>query len=155
MLTRLIYTSRYLPGNRGPLSDFRAILECSRENNYEHQVTGFLYFDKRNFLQILEGDGLTVDTIFERIKADARHEDVAVVARSRIAKRRFEVWTMGGVVRSPDMDQVFADYGIAGDFPDKLPEDVIVDFCYDVLKCEEQRTSSRVINSLSGPAVPL
>ncbi|WP_051394768.1 BLUF domain-containing protein [Asticcacaulis benevestitus] len=155
MLTRLIYTSRYVPGNRGPLSDFRAILESSRANNYVHHVTGFLFFDKRNFLQILEGNGLAVDTIFDRIQGDVRHEDIAVIARSRIARRRFAVWAMGGVVRSPVLDPIFADYGILDDFPDNLPEDVIVDFCEDVLKFEDQRLSSRVLRAPTGPAEPL
>lgn len=148
MLSRLIYTSRYVPGNRGPLSDFRAIMENSRANNYVHHVTGFLYFDKRNFLQILEGNSLAVDAIFERILGDARHEDLAVIARSRIARRRFAVWAMGGVVRSPVLDHIFADYGISGDFPDNLPEEVIVDFCENVLKFEDERSSSRVLNAL-------
>lgn len=149
MLSRLIYTSRYVPGNRGPLSDFRGILESSRANNYVHHVTGFLFFDKHNFLQILEGNGLSVNTIFERIQADVRHEDVTVIARSRIVGRRFPVWAMGGAVRSPQMDHIFADYGISGDFPDNLPEDVIVDFCEDILKLDEARAQSRVIKFMS------
>ncbi|ESQ85001.1 hypothetical protein AEAC466_04665 [Asticcacaulis sp. AC466] len=146
MLCRLIYTSRYVPGNRGPLSDFRGIVESSRANNYVHHVTGFLFFDKHNFLQVLEGNGLAIDTIFERLQRDIRHTDIAVIARSRIAKRRFSVWAMGGAVRSPKQDRVFAEYGIFDDFPDILPEEAIVDFCEDILKLEEVRSRSRVIN---------
>jgi hypothetical protein len=121
-------------------------MESSRANNYVHHVTGFLFFDKHNFLQVLEGNGLAIDTIFERLQRDTRHTDVAVIARSRIARRRFAVWAMGGAVRSPKQDQIFAEYGIFDDFPDILPEDAIVDFCEDILKLDEARSQSRIIN---------
>ncbi|CAL4869581.1 hypothetical protein MMA231_03873 (plasmid) [Asticcacaulis sp. MM231] len=145
MLFRLIYTSRYVRGHRGPLSDFRGILKSSRRYNYSHHITGCLFFDKSSFLQILEGSALALDTLLERIQGDVRHIDFKVLMRSKVARRHFGVWAMGGAVRSAAHDEIFAKYGISDDFPDNLPEDAIVTFCEEILNLEEKRPVSRVL----------
>lgn len=55
MFLQLVYYSRFVAGSQGAMSAVRDILKVSEAKNGRNRVTGFLIFDKANFLQILEG----------------------------------------------------------------------------------------------------
>ena len=88
----LIYvsTSKKLLSNEELLE----ILKVSRENNGSEEVTGLLLYKGGNFMQVLEGDEAVVTALYEKIKKDPRHKDVAVISREEIQVRQFPAWQM-------------------------------------------------------------
>jgi hypothetical protein len=71
-----------------------ALLERSRDWNSDHGVTGLLLYRDCAFMQLLEGDEATVRTLFGRISADRRHQDVDLMWTDQAERRRFAEWTM-------------------------------------------------------------
>ena len=71
------------------------LIEQIRPKNERLGVTGLLLYSGGNVIQTLEGDTTTVDTIFDAIRADARHDRVRVVDRRLVDERAFASWSMG------------------------------------------------------------
>lgn len=71
------------------------ILKTSRTNNHLRNISGVLMYDNFRFLQCLEGEKDTIQALYETIKNDPRHYDVAVLDMRETEKRLFEKWTMG------------------------------------------------------------
>lgn len=88
----IVYVSRPRP-ELSPF-DILGILESARRNNRMHGVTGVLFASARTFLQVIEGPEEQVRATFARISADSRHDQVTVLARAPIARRRFQRWYM-------------------------------------------------------------
>lgn len=99
----LSYASRALVPAGGPEID--ALVETCRRNNARLGVTGALYFDGRQFFQIIEGDEAVVACLFDMIRRDPRHTDVQIVSRGPIDRRAFGSWSMKIVdgVRKPHL----------------------------------------------------
>jgi sporulation-control protein spo0M len=93
MLVRLMYASR-TTGAIGP-EELTAILRKSRQNNPGAGVTGLLCLSGGIFLQVLEGGRLQVSALYNRIAADPRHRDVALLSYDEIEERSFAGWSMG------------------------------------------------------------
>lgn len=91
---RTVYKSRC---RRANASDWQAILASARRYNPEHGITGALFCDGSNYLQVLEGEAAVVDALFLRINDDPRHDDVMLLVRERITQRIFGDWAMGFV----------------------------------------------------------
>lgn len=92
----------------------RAILKISLANNARIGITGCLIFDGKGFLQILEGNRSSVETIYQAIEADPRHRNVHLVGRLEVPKRTFCTWEMGRYLRRPDEAAIFARHGVVG-----------------------------------------
>lgn len=71
-----------------------AILLRSRHNNALDGVTGLLWSDGERFVQVIEGDERAVGDAMDRIRADDRHQDIAVLRDRQIVERQFGDWTM-------------------------------------------------------------
>jgi hypothetical protein len=71
-----------------------AILQQSRLNNAAAGITGLLLYDGRRFLQALEGPSQAVDTVYQRIKADARHRALVLLSSRAVTDRAFGDWAM-------------------------------------------------------------
>ena len=91
---RAIYKSRC---KRASASDWQAILASARRYNPPHGITGALFCDGLNYVQVLEGEAGVVDRLFLRINDDARHDDVVLLVREPIEARMFADWAMGFV----------------------------------------------------------
>ncbi len=76
-------------------SDLNALLDECRINNAKLKVTGMLLFRDGSFFQVLEGDRVVVETLFERIERDKRHERMTKIIQEPIDERAFGEWTMG------------------------------------------------------------
>ena len=50
------------------------ILATSTKNNKIHGVTGFLYFNDYQFIQYIEGEIANLNSVYEKIQQDSRHE---------------------------------------------------------------------------------
>ena len=63
------------------------LLNKSRANNVRRNVTGLLIYDKKSFLQFMEGDAGTVDNIFQnRIEPSSLHRNVTLLSQRDIEK---------------------------------------------------------------------
>lgn len=81
----------------GPLEDgaIERMLYGAQVNNALDGITGFLMYDGRSFVQVLEGTQPAIEDVMERITGDPRHCDVVVTDQRTIKQRAFPDWTMG------------------------------------------------------------
>ncbi len=93
-LNRLIYFSEERDvGVQGVLR----ILDEAREGNRSADITGVLAFDRRWFLQCLEGSREALTHKFLAIAGDPRHSGVTLVSFEDVSDRLFPDWTMGAM----------------------------------------------------------
>ncbi len=95
-LYRVLYQSKNcveLPAEklRGEID---RILATSRQNNRRDGITGALLFSEGWFAQVLEGPADTLESTFERIQCDERHQKVTVLQSGVIDAREFPEWSM-------------------------------------------------------------
>jgi len=76
-------------------SELEELLEKSRLNNARSNITGILLYKDGSFFQILEGDKAVVETLFEIISKDKRHNQTIKIIMEPIEERSFAEWTMG------------------------------------------------------------
>ncbi len=95
-LYRLVYLScnRIEGGERAIEREIAAILAKSRRNNAQRGITGALQFNAGYFAQVLEGPLTAIERTFERIQCDPRHDGVAILQVTPIARRAFPDWSM-------------------------------------------------------------
>jgi hypothetical protein len=95
-LARVIYRSHsLLPDNvddRTPA--VTEILRVARRNNAQTGLTGVLLFDGANFLQAIEGEIDLVESIYESIACDLRHEELEVIEFKPITSRAYRSFPM-------------------------------------------------------------
>jgi len=145
-LYQLVYYSRFT-GTGGALSTVRDILAKSQDNNLQNDVTGFLIFDKTSFVQILEGESQAVEDTYARILGDRRHTDIILVATRDIETRDFPEWSMGGFLRNPEVQHIYALHGAADGFdPASLTCAQVVALAKDLLAYDLSRNRERIIN---------
>ncbi|MDO6738660.1 BLUF domain-containing protein [Wenyingzhuangia sp. 2_MG-2023] len=70
------------------------ILETARKFNKENNVSGCLIYHNDKFIQILEGDQKTIETLFSSIKKDIRHHNILLFHKGPIKERNFNLWNM-------------------------------------------------------------
>lgn len=95
MLVRLLYASRAAEAVTQATID--SILQQSREHNPAQGITGVLCHGGEVYMQVLEGGRGPVNALYNRIVADARHQQVMLLHYEEIEERRFAGWTMGQV----------------------------------------------------------
>lgn len=97
-LIQLVYASKSrLPATSdqaGVEPGIARILTQSRRNNPAKSIGGVLCYGNGFFFQCLEGDRETVETLYARIQADDRHEDVRTLRKHEIGSRTFDLWAM-------------------------------------------------------------
>ena len=73
-MKRLTYTSKLT----APLSedDVEEIGRISKRNNQKQGITGVLIYFSGFFFQIIEGDEVRIDRLYEKIGQDRRHTDI-------------------------------------------------------------------------------
>lgn len=94
-LVRLVYASS-LSDSFTP-DDVLQILESARKHNKRNNVTGLLCFNRKIFLQCLEGSRTKVNETYRRILNDPRHERIIMLDYQEIVEREFDSWSMGFV----------------------------------------------------------
>jgi hypothetical protein len=70
------------------------ILETSHRNNRRDDISGFLLFNGRNFLQLVEGEAGNLDALMDRIRRDPRHQGIVQISRREIDQRCCHDWSM-------------------------------------------------------------
>lgn len=91
---RIIYCSRNAiePDDRD--RSITQILAAARRNNAEVGLTGALLYNEGTFVQALEGDFEAVQSTFERILGDPRHQEIVVLQAETVGAPIFTEWTM-------------------------------------------------------------
>lgn len=96
------------------------ILQQARRNNAAHGITGALIYVDGVFLQILEGETVTVQALMARIAKDVRHETVTVLKEGSISSAVFGDWKMAYVSATPEQVAEWAGLGCANVTPTTL-----------------------------------
>lgn len=92
MIYHILYTSKAeKPFDEFMMSD---LLNVSRKNNSENEVSGMLLYREGIFLQLLEGEEQHVKELYKKIEADSRHKDTLLLAELQSEERVFGDWTM-------------------------------------------------------------
>lgn len=96
----LIYTSTWT----AEMSDqeIQSLRDSAWSRNKELGITGALWFKNGSFVQILEGKQDAVESLYERIAKDDRHECLQVVMTGNSSRRVFDSWylAVGGVLNN-------------------------------------------------------
>ena len=75
-------------------ADIADIVALSRRNNAEASITGWLTYANRVFAQVLEGPEAAVLALYEKLKADARHDHLQPLLVEPVERRAFGAWHM-------------------------------------------------------------
>lgn len=76
-------------------TDLLDILTVSRLKNTSLGITGLLIYHEGSIIQILEGDEMQLNLVFDSIKNDARHKNIIKYGNFNIAEKSFPDWSMG------------------------------------------------------------
>lgn len=91
-LVQLIYGSE--PLGAITQEDVMNIVDESQTWNSKNGITGVLYYNRRNFLQCLEGDRIAVSETYQKILTDKRHHRCRLFLCQDVVKRDFVDWDM-------------------------------------------------------------
>lgn len=95
MLYRLFYISRLIKKNIFDEENIaNQIVSNAILNNTKIRITGAMTFDGNDFAQILEGEKSVVLELYEKIKADPRHDNITLIKGQDIKKRHYQKWAM-------------------------------------------------------------
>jgi hypothetical protein len=92
-LTRLVYTSTI--SEKFSDGDIANILDVAREKNKINNITGMLCFNRKYFLQCIEGSRTNVNETYRNILNDPRHDRIIMLDYKEIKAREFSKWAMG------------------------------------------------------------
>lgn len=92
-IVRLLYVSSI--SSAFEEKDLIDILDKAKLNNKRSSITGILYFNRKYFLQCLEGTREEVNATFHRILNDSRHEKIEILQYQEVSSRAFSKWNMG------------------------------------------------------------
>ena len=97
-LYRLIYVSTKTEQLK--YDSLEQILGTARRRNTELGITGILCFNRKYFLQCLEGNSEALNSTYHRIAVDDRHEKLQLITYEKIHMRDFDTFAMGYVPES-------------------------------------------------------
>ena len=103
-------------------SDIDDILASSQRNNQARELTGFLIYNGRNFLQLLEGSQEALTALMNRLAADPRHSGVVMLEDNAIDRRACADWSMTHIKLIDPVDDRMAN--LAETLPDNLDPNV-------------------------------
>jgi hypothetical protein len=149
-LCRLVYFSKYNINARGSdlKSDLKQILASAIRNNSERGITGGLVFNRKFFVQALEGGHAAVTQTFARISNDPRHKDMVIAEMSSVSERLFGAWAMGYAGKTALFNKLCAEHGHAGEFdPTNMCGSDLTAFILALVTQEENVASSQTISA--------
>ncbi|MBU2939244.1 BLUF domain-containing protein [Lacinutrix sp. C3R15] len=90
------------------IMDFEILFNQTQTNNNSKNITGVLVKKKDTFFQILEGEAILLDMLFEKIKKDSRHSNIVELLNKPISALSFKGFDTGYAV----IDHIDALYGL-------------------------------------------
>lgn len=113
-LARLMYVSTI--GKDVAPEAVNRIIDVAKVENAKRNITGLLCFNRKYFLQVLEGERNRVSELFLKIAADPRHHKVVLTDFSEIYKRDFPTWSMGYIPESGVGSSILMKYSCDSNF---------------------------------------
>lgn len=106
-------------------SEILRMLDSARKFNKEQDITGCLLYHKGVFVQLLEGERTKVESLYQKISSDERHNHVTLLASAPKESRVFGYWEMAFVPLNEDeasalsrqMGIAVSDYPFGSDSP--------------------------------------
>ncbi len=123
---RLLYFSK--ASRDMSLADLSSILETARQNNQEQNICGMLCYERRYFLQCLEGERSAVNELYLDIADDPRHDEITIVSYEEIPETEFSQWQMGYAGSSAEFNELLSEMGQQAFSPDDLKPELALDF---------------------------
>ncbi len=90
----IAYTSEMNPEIEDEDSIIQDIVEIAKKKNAETHITGVLFFQDRQFLQVIEGEEEDLRALMESISNDKRHQNIKILLDSEEKDRGFSAWKM-------------------------------------------------------------
>lgn len=115
----LMYVSQARAGLT--IDEIETIADEAAARNQEHNVTGFLVFNSRGFMQLLEGESDNVLSIMRKIETDDRHSGITYIRQDERERRECPDWSMRAIYLP------MAETGAANVFTGTLPEAMELD----------------------------
>ena len=103
-------------------SDLDDIVAGAVARNASLEVTGSLYYNGRNFMQLLEGPAPAVHDLMDSIRRDPRHSGVVIIKELIGSPSVFAAWNMRIVRCRPTPQECRAD--VANDLPAELDDEL-------------------------------
>lgn len=107
--------------------ELRALQSAAATNNTSAGITGLLLYCRGVFIQLIEGPTTHIEDLFDRIKADPRHQDIVVLYDTYVYQRALSQWTMGVL----DMGQAIDSGTLDSDSVSELLETCLHSPCID------------------------
>ncbi len=104
MLIRTIYVSH--ASSPMPL-ELKEILAVARKNNPLLGIGGSMCFLDGVYLQLLEGEAVAVDALYQKIEKDPRHTDVKMLVHEPIGQREYPKWSMALLTWNEETKTIF------------------------------------------------
>lgn len=101
MIIQYVYISTALDLSRDEVD---AILATCARKNASEGITGLLLYNGRNFLQLLEGDKVALDTLMSSIEVDPRHAGVVMMHKGNAQARVCPDWAMKRIAISDGIE---------------------------------------------------
>lgn len=140
-LYRLIYCSRNcISGTQAKtIDEITAILDASRNNNAACGISGALMFNSGIFAQVLEGPRSAIESAFERIQRDARHNEVNILVFEAVNHRVFPFWSMAFIGRSHRSRNLLSDNAFATSIEERRSEAELILALLRQIALEEEK----------------
>ena len=91
-LCTLVYISEAATPFTVPQLD--ELVAHSHQRNASRGISGLLLYSSGNFMQVLEGDELILDSLYSKIESDPRHTNVRRLLFKGTQRRMFPDWGM-------------------------------------------------------------
>ena len=92
-LVRLVYASKFA-ADQYDHSEIAKIFEKSKIKNIKVEISGILVAGEDYFLQCLEGERQSVNSLYEIICKDPRHTNILIMLYEECFARDFGEWSM-------------------------------------------------------------
>jgi hypothetical protein len=90
----IVYSSRHT-GSQSEITEvLDDIVRAAKENNPGQQITGVLFYQKGQFVQLLEGEEPQLRELLAIIERDPRHTDIRILLDRKVSQRGFSDWNM-------------------------------------------------------------
>ncbi|WP_340588216.1 BLUF domain-containing protein [Erythrobacter alti] len=93
--------------------DIKDILVTAVRNNQAQGITGFLLYNGRNFLQLVEGESAALMSLFARLSVDPRHSGMVITSDLSVSGRCYPDWQMKLLGWHSDVDTRREEIGAA------------------------------------------
>mgnify|MGYP001094798341 FL=1 len=98
-MRQVIYRSTTTALSGRAADDAAEILKAAQALNGVDGISGILYVEGADFLQVIEGSAESITGLLERLFADHRHKDITTLSDTNIDHREVGDWTM--ILRDP------------------------------------------------------